>query len=262
MHNTTVTRGANLPWINYGHDLGRAWGQGGVLDNAARIKGDLAALEDAGAEVVRWFFFCDGRALDGETGLTDDAADDARAIFDLVDEAELQIMPVLFDYLLCKRAHVHDGVQMFGRREQIVNPARLVDKLVRPLVELVGDHPALFAWDLINEPEWAMPARALVEEPVSDAQMQRFVRALSEVVGEPCTVGSASLADLRAHWSWLTLQTFHHYVATSGDAAGALCTERSSTRPLEIPPGASGGWPWSLNGEDKESDRHKVLTLV
>ena len=257
-----MTRGANLPWLNYGHDLGRAWGQGGVAAHAAQITHDLAALKSAGAEVVRWFFFCDGRALDEETGLTEEARHDARALFDLAGEVDLQVMPVLFDYLWCKRAHVHEGVQMFGRRAQVIDPARLIDTLVMPLVEVVSDHPALFAWDLINEPEWAMPARALVDEPVTDDQMQRFVRALHDAVGGLCTVGSASLADLQRHWSWLPLQTFHLYEATVDDAGGALCTERSSTRPHELPPGARGGWPWSLHGQDNESDRDKVLTLI
>ncbi|MEO0601085.1 MAG: hypothetical protein AAF211_06590, partial [Myxococcota bacterium] len=56
--------GANLPWLNYGHDFGRAWGDRGVRSSESRVRleDDFDAM--TGADVVRWFVYADGRALD------------------------------------------------------------------------------------------------------------------------------------------------------------------------------------------------------
>ena len=208
---STFTLGVNLPWIDYGLDFGaNGWRPSGGLattpvpDSVRRKLEEMAAL---GVSVIRWFVFCDGRAgirfdRDGRpTGLDD------RVFFDL-DEAlaiassnGLRILFVLFDFGWCHRRRLVNGVQLGGRRRTLIDPATrglLLDRVVAPVLKRYGAHPGVWAWDLINEPEWVTsglgthnPFRA-----VSKEVMRAFIdeaTGLAHVhASQPVTVGLAS----------------------------------------------------------------------
>jgi hypothetical protein len=51
-----------------------------------------------------------------------------------------------------------DGVQIRGRGDLLKAPQRraaLLETVIAPILERYGRHPAIWAWDVINEPEWA-----------------------------------------------------------------------------------------------------------
>ena len=55
--------GLNVPWLQYAHDFGTcAWGYDGISANSAAAVTQLERASAAGAPVVRWFVFGDGRA--------------------------------------------------------------------------------------------------------------------------------------------------------------------------------------------------------
>ncbi len=67
------------------------------------------------------------------------------------------IMFVLLDFLLCDVVRAVRGVQMGGRAKLVDESSHrraLLDVVFRPLLERYGDYPTIFAWDIINEPEW------------------------------------------------------------------------------------------------------------
>ncbi len=207
--------GANLPWIDYGGDVGaNAWSPEGGLgrpDRAARLDEVLGRAVDHGIDTVRWFLLCDGRAgIDSDDrgrplGLDRFVRRDLDVALRALDRAGLRALFVLFDFLLVHRRRQHAGVEMFGRRAWVREAdarARLMEHVVAPLVAHAGDAVAVAGWDLMNEPEWVtfgtggwLPWRC-----VSRATMRGFLADARDAVRQrsrrPVTVGLASLRGL------------------------------------------------------------------
>ena len=272
--------GANLPWRNYGHDFGRAWSHDGVGTPAARaqLDSDLFAIE--GAHVVRWFLFGDGRALDRSD--PELVWSDLDAALELADAHGVQVMPVLFDFYWFDSALDVDGVQVYGRRDLAVGPGRqaLIETWIEPLADRYGRDRRIFAFDLINEPEWAIEeAYPFMGEPVAYAEMRAFVEAVADPLRgtRPLTLGSATWLDAVDFWADLELDYLqvHHYGAEPlpdalelGVEVPVLVGELASTGGdlrdrvqgyADL--GYAGALPWSLNGQDEATDREAVIGL-
>ena len=207
--------GANLPWIDYGGDVGaNAWSPAGGVsrpDRAARLDAVLARAAERGITTVRWFLLCDGRAgitVDERgrpVGLDHCVRRDLDAALGTLERRGVRALFVLFDFLLLHRRREHRGVQMFGRRQWVRDRdarARLLEQVVAPLVAHAGGAAAVAGWDLMNEPEWVTyglggwrPWRC-----GSRATMRAFLRetmlAVREAGAAPITVGLASVRGL------------------------------------------------------------------
>lgn len=280
--------GVNYPWLGYGHDFGTAWGHDGLSSAASRaeVATDLAQLRDDGVRVLRWFVFGDGRAAPQHdaalqtTGLDATTLADLDAWLELADAADLDLIPVLFDYLWFDRATTHQGVEMGGHSRMVSDLAlrqRLIENAVLPLVERCASHRRIIAWDVINEPEWAMQGGVtLVGEPVPAAVMQDFVDDVTATIhaatSRPVTLGSAGLEPMLSYWSGsrLDLLQLHHYVDAALTPVAELGVDRSvllgefatrnSSRSLAemldaaLAFGYRGALPWSFRAEDDASD--------
>ena len=194
--------GANLPWVHYGIDFGaNAWRpSGGVAQSAEQAQADtaFARLAASGVEWVRWFLFCDGRAGirfspgGRPLGLDDFVFRDVDAALEIARRHRIAIMFALIDFLWCTAATGTRGVQMGGRAHVLAQDdtrAALLDTVIRPILERYGQEPQIFAWDIINEPEWittidAAALRSFLGESVS------LVHAIAQ---QPVTVGSAGV---------------------------------------------------------------------
>jgi hypothetical protein len=192
--------GANLPWVHYGIDFGaNAWRpEGGMAqqDERAQLEETFARLAATGVQCVRWFLFCDGRAgirfNDGgrPIGLDDFVFRDVDAALETARGHGITIMFTLFDFLWCGAVCATHGVQMGGRAHVIANGdtrMALLDRVMRPLLERYGNEPQIFAWDVINEPEWI--------KTVDAAELHAFlsdsVALIHSSTQHPVTVGSA-----------------------------------------------------------------------
>jgi len=222
--------GANLPWLSYGGDFGaNAWhADGGVARPGQRehLRRVLGALADEGVQLVRWFMLCDGRAgliddpRSGLPELDDVVVRDGDSAVEELERAGLTAMFVLFDYHWFRPAQVVNGVRMGGRGRLATDAAQrphLLERVLDPLLERYGRHPAVAAWDVINEPEWAM-RRIRIPSPacnVSRTAMRAFIRDTVTLIhhrtSHAATVGSASTRSLplvqglgldiyQAHW--------------------------------------------------------------
>jgi hypothetical protein len=229
--------GANLPWIGYGTDIGRsAWHPGGGL-GAQPAALDLldqtyAALARDGVVVVRQFLLCDLRSgvtfnEDGmPTGLDESVLPDMDALLTVARRHGIQLICVLLDFHLSKRARLVNGVQLGGRARLIVDPdarTALMDRVLRPLVERYRDDPQIVAWDVLNEPEWCVPR--IGQRGIRFAALQQFLGQAVECVRtfarQPITIGCAHTTRLglvkplgldfyQVHWyerfGWRALQ--------------------------------------------------------
>ena len=202
--------GANLPWVGYGTDIGAsAWfPDGGLASQSAALETldrTFAALARDGIRVVRAFLLCDARSgvsfdVDGRpSGIDAAVLPDVEALVATARRYGIGLIPVLFDFHLCGPRKIVNGVQLGGRSRLIAQSEAadvLIEYVVRPIVEHLGDDPAIVAWDVMNEPEWCLrgglfPRRHTVPFDAMRRFLGEAVKLIHGAARQPVTVGSA-----------------------------------------------------------------------
>lgn len=209
----TFLVGANLPWVGYGTDIGAsAWYPAGGLstrsDARDRLDAALAIIARDGLSLVRVFLLCDGRSgirteAGLPAGLDDSALADVEALLAAAGRVGVRLMPVLFDFHLCRPAGFLNGVQTGGRAAWLSDPAAraaLVERVIAPLVSGCGDDARIAAWDVMNEPEWCVQRPGRLRRGIPFRAMQGFLRdavhAVRAGAAQPVTIGSATIRGL------------------------------------------------------------------
>jgi hypothetical protein len=285
----------NLPWLNYGQDFGAsAWRPaGGVAqpDRRELMRRELDRIAAAGARLVRWWLLGDGRAGLHETasgravGLDEHVAEDMDAALTALAASGLRAVFVLTDFLWFAAPRMMGSVQLGGRRHLVRDDtlrAELLAAVFAPLAGRYGREPAIAAWDLLNEPEWAtlgmgtLDPRASVSRRQMRAYLGELVALFHDRATQPVTVGLASARWLpfvrglgldlyQVHWYDKVdpTATLSRPVATRGLdrplLLGEFPTRGSALAPdaiLDLAAGAgyAGALPWSLRAEDDATD--------
>jgi len=189
--------GANLPWLSYGGDFGaNAWSPAGGLGKPGKreeLRRHFLELKRQGLHAVRWFLFCDGRAGIRFSAAGTPLGPDERLFAD-IDTAletaaaeEMKVIFVLFDFLWFDKSFHVNGVQTGGRSGVITGAYKqrsLRRRVITPLLMRYGRSPAILAWDIVNEPEWATRGwgGGIIGPSVSFLAMRRFLRRVARLV--------------------------------------------------------------------------------
>jgi len=245
--NTGWLLGANLPWIKCGGDFGgNRWGAYGIgrpnppppppqdppLSSQA-LSTTFLAMQTAGVNVARWFLFFDGRAgivydLDSgsPTGLDTFILGDLDAAVTIARTYSIKIMFVLISFEWMKKK-INNVVG--GRSEILSDPAKqddLVNNVFVPLFRHLADDTSVLAYDIANEPEWALlgvtgqgdPDASF--EPLQLDAFQGFVTKVSQAAQLNAPAQYVTLGSARAKWVglWqnvgLDFYQFHYYPET------------------------------------------------
>ena len=303
-----IITGVNYPWRHYGGDFGpTVWGsRHGIVSARDEVRADLAAMAAAGVEVVRWFLFADARggiAIDDRgwpSGLLDGALDDLDALCGLALDAGVRLVPVVFDHTLAFHAAELAGAVVGGHRRWLADPegqSRVLDVVIEPLARRYGPRGshahlgrAVFAWDLLNEPDWLVaelyPSRRATPMPYD--VLAAWIRDAAGVIHRhdagAVTVGGARLRFapwwddprlgldfLQAHayydpaYDFDVLHTPHAALgltrplvvgeySAQGDpedaAAGRPRLDAVALAVAALRGGYAGAWPWSWRAVD------------
>ncbi|MGD2279422.1 MAG: cellulase family glycosylhydrolase, partial [Candidatus Omnitrophota bacterium] len=221
-------RGANLPWGNYGFDLGL--GANGESHEGFSTPAKRAALYQ---ELSRWkggyvrvFLFCDLRSgmnfdLDGTPlDFTSHVYADMDALVEAADMLGIKLIPVIFDYMLA------DGVSDEGGYPVGEHPDLITDSTKRAaflsimtdFIRTYANNDAIVAWDVMNEPS-ICPEKT----GITIAQMEAFLADFVDMIraedpNTKVTVGAKNMGTA-ANWTGLNLHFYsvHYYDYMSGD---------------------------------------------
>jgi hypothetical protein len=260
--------GVNLPWMRYAEDFGRtSAGHRGVSrpENRAVLAEEFARMRNCGAKVVRWFLFADGRGgFVSEKGIPrhpgESLFNDVATALDLARQSGLRLCFSLIDYLWLQEhshrepVHPHEQVMQFcAGREAFLH------RVLIPVFREFRAHPGLFAWEIANEPEWAI--REFHRAPAAKMHFADFrafagevAAAVHEFADVPVTLGSARLDWVRA-WTELGLDFYqaHYYPADAkiqdADLARQLAVVESLDKPL---------WLGELPARDAKHPRYSL----
>jgi hypothetical protein len=240
--------GVNYPWVNFGQDFGRSpWGARGAStpDTRAVIAGDFERIRRTGVRLVRWFLLCDGRSgLVTDQGIPTGPDDllfkDVAAALDLAQQAGLRLcFPLLDSRWLQDRG---EAASSLPNQEVLKYPAgrdALLDRVLIPLFQEFRAHPALWAWEIANEPEYAIREfMPIPEAGLGFSDFKAFARdialAAHEISQAEVTLGSARLLWLRA-WSDLGLDFYqvHYYPKAELDQDAGLAAQLNALQPQE-----------------------------
>jgi hypothetical protein len=242
----------NYPWLNYSRDFGvSSWGYSGVASPQSQdtVAADFARIKSSGVSVVRWFLLCDGRSgIRYENGVPAGPDEflfkDLATALELASQSGLQLCFSLFDFpwLQVPESTTPDpafpgraALQFAGGREA------LLQRVLIPLFREFRAHPALFAWEIVNEPEWAIREFQPSQKPaLSFANARSFfeeiVQAVREEARVPVTLGSARLQWVRA-WSEIGLDILqaHYYPQLERDQKLSLSQQLGTLTDLATP---------------------------
>jgi len=200
-------KGVNLPWINYGYDM-----NGGFSSNPATL---YTQFEKWKGSCVRIFLFCDLRS-----GINFDASgnplsfktstyNDMSALLAAAKAFNIKLIPVLFDYMI---ADGKSGTYLGEHPDLITSAAKrqTLLTLFSGFFDTFADDPSIYAWDIMNEPEYASAVS------ISDAQVfvSDFVNLIHSKSPEALvTVGSARRDWLVQYWTnvGLDIYQYHYY---------------------------------------------------
>ena len=250
MTNQPFSLGVNYPWANYAEDFGAGpSGHRGLSlpENLSRVAEEFARIRDCGASVVRWFLFADGRGgFLSEKGIPARPDEflfaDVRAALELAKRSELKLCFSLIDYLWLQDRtgkppeHSNEQVLQFAAGREA-----FLHRILIPMFREFREHPALFAWEIANEPEWAI--REFHRQPAAKmhyadfrAFAEEIAQAVHEFAGVPVTLGSASLAWVRA-WSELGLDIYqaHYYPVQDPSGKSGLARQLACLPSLDKP---------------------------
>lgn len=240
--------GVNYPWVNYGQDFGRGPGDArgvSTADTRKTVAADFEKIQVSGVALVRWFLLCDGRSgfsvKNGiPTGPDDVLFADVAAALELAQQFGLKICFSVLDFPWMQNRG--DAAKSLPNQNVLKFPAgreALLERVLIPLFQEFRAHPALFAWEVANEPEWAIREfRPSPQAAMHFADFNAFAREVADAVHEfskaRATLGSARLLWFRA-WSDLPLdfQQAHYFPDAERDQKTDLAAQLRALEPEE-----------------------------
>lgn len=236
--------GANYPWLRCGHDFGPrppAWAGAGPTD-WAQVRRDFEALSDLGLSVVRFWLLAGGVnypvgrnpfAIAARVPFVDrlsrrspwhDAErlepraeppplpsaflDDFARLLTICRETGVRLLPSLLSFELFFPLVAQPGGPVSGGRSAFVlgnNQSLFFDRVLEPLLDLgVAHQDALFAFEVMNEPDW--PVLGLDERgPTTPAlALSRFLADGATRIARRGLLGTIGFCH--AHPTWLTAE--------------------------------------------------------
>jgi hypothetical protein len=222
--------GLNFAWQSFGGDFGGYGNQRGVAQNTSAINTKLTNWASNGVNVIRWWVWPDfrgnGVTFSGTnpTGLGSTTLADLEAALTLANQHDVYLMLTLFSFDGFKSAAQRANMSVFAT--DAARRQALVTNVIRPFARAAqasANSRRLIAWDVINEPEWAVTGPGIGGDQAFDPQdnMQLVTHAqmntlLADVIAglraESSALITIGAAAMKWKNAWLSLdQDFYQF---------------------------------------------------
>ncbi|MDI9413949.1 MAG: cellulase family glycosylhydrolase [Bacillota bacterium] len=224
MNKDFFASGMNLAWLSFAQDLDRFY--------EPRFIRALDEVAAAGGNTVRWWLhtnckmspmFKDGKV----SGLHRSNIPNLVRALDLAEERGIVLLLSLFSFDMLQD---QPGVNLVNNKnllEQIDHTQAYIDNALIPMVQAVKDHPALFAWEIFNEPEGM--ARPFGWTPVKTEMkyIQQFVNLVTGAIKREAphnlvTNGSWNFRVLTDVGGMMNYYRDDRLIEAGGDTLGVL----------------------------------------
>lgn len=228
--------GGNGAWVNFARDFGPG------TTRFSDFEDMFKQLNENGANSVRIWFHTTGSnspefSGDLVVGPGEGTISDARTILDLGLQYKVGVTFCLWSFDMLR---VSNGSTLVNRNRRFLQDTTLIRSYINnaliPMVEALGDHPALFAWEIFNEPEgmskefgW-QDITGSINQRVSMAVIQRFINLTAGAIHRtnPSNLVSNGAWSFRSLWDGSTGTNDKNYYSDSqligagGDQQGRL----------------------------------------
>jgi hypothetical protein len=218
--------GMNLAWIDFADDL--------TNFNETQFTLAMDQISEAGGNTVRWWLHVNGAHSPVFTdnmvsGITETEKESLLQALDIAEEHKIGLILCLWSFDMLRTSF---GETITSRNKLMLENETYLDAYINnaliPLVNYVGDHPAIVAWEVFNEPEGMSTTFGWSDiQHVSMANIQRFV---NKVAGAIHRASPQALVS-NGCWSFQAgsdISTYKNYysdsqlIAAGGDDDGTL----------------------------------------
>jgi hypothetical protein len=144
------------------------------------------------------------------TGFEPAFYDDVDALLGAAARHGVRVILVLLDYTVALQSRIVSNVQLGGRASVLRDPVirqSFMDNALAPLLQRYQGHPALFAIEIINEPEWVieeLPERIPNGvDYVPLAAVREFARLAADEVHRHDPLAVVTMGNARRDWTEL-----------------------------------------------------------
>lgn len=222
--NQIFVNGINLAWNNFSQDI--------VEFDEEYFTSVFEKLSAYGANGLRWWLHTNGRyspQFDEDGMVKKIAPNDMRNMrkaLDMAHEHGLVISMCLFSFDLLQ-SQGQDKEQMRKLLEDETVRQSYIDHALIPVIQELGDHPAVMTWEIFNEPEGMTTEFGWSAEKTTMAYVQQFINKTA------AAIHNHSSEALVSNGSWSVKATtdvedyFNYYrddrlIAAGGEANGIL----------------------------------------